>query len=96
MNSLLHLRDQILQLLNLLVSKLFLGVFLSAIVALFIEFVLQALDLISELGCFVLLSVKFGLDYALSIVLESFLLVDSLSFKTLSSQLGLEISDLLL
>ena len=85
MNSLLHLRDQILQLLDLLVSKLLFGVFLSAIVALFIEFVLQALDLISELGCFVLLSVKFRLDNALSIVLESFLLVDSLSFKTLSS-----------
>ena len=96
MNSLLHLRDQILQLLNLLVSKLFLGVFLSAIVALFIEFVLQALDLISKLGCFVLLSVKFGLDDTLSIVLESFLLMDSLSFKTLSSKFGLEVSDLLL
>lgn len=43
-----------------------------------------------------LLSVEFGLDDTLSIVLECFLLVDSLSFKLLSSQFGLEVSDLLL
>jgi len=96
MDGLLHLRNQILQLLDLLVSKLLFSVFLSAIVALFIQFVLQARDLVSKLGCLVLLSVKFGLDDALSVVLEGFLLVDSLSFKLLSSQFGLEVSDLLL
>ena len=81
--SLFHLANQVLQLLDLLERQLLFRNFLPHIVFLLVHLILQALYLLSQLQIFSMLAVKFPLHDPLSIILECFLLISSLSLKLL-------------
>ena len=95
LNRLLHLADQLLQLLDFGVGELFLVDFLASAVTLLIDFVLESRDLVSESVILAPLSIKLVLDDTLCITLQCLLLMNSLSFKLLLPQLALKVRDLL-
>ena len=95
LNRLLHLADQLLQLLDFGVGELFLVDFLASAVTLLIDFVLESRNLVSESVILAPLPIKLVLDDTLGITLQCLLLMHSLSFKLLFPQLALKVRDLL-
>ena len=93
MDGALHLPDEILKLLNLLVRHLLLVGLLVALLALLVQFSLQAAYLVPEFSVLDMLPVKLALNDALSVALERLLLMDSLGLELLLAQFALQVGD---
>ena len=85
--------EEVLKLLNLLVRHLLLVGLPVALLALLIQFSLQAAYLVPEFSVLDMLPVKLALNDVLSIALERLLLMDSLGLELLLAQFALQVGD---